>query len=216
MAGDLDRLRVAIVVTDYFEQVELTSPRDKLEEAGARLSILSNKSGRVRGMNRFEKADWFDVDAVFDDVRVTDFDAVVLPGGVMSADMLRIMPEARVFVKAMAEDGKPFAVIGHAPWLLVSARLVRGRRLASSPTLQDDIRNAGGRWIDDEAFVDGNWVSSRTPQDLPAFSREMVNLFAEHTRRFLWTVHRGEPRELPGGDVYEHLETEPDKTPGSS
>lgn len=175
----LDGLRVAILVDNDFEQVELTKPRQALEDAGAETKILSPKSGTVRGMNHDEKGDTFNVDLALDQANPDDFDAALIPGGVINADKLRMVEPAQQFVKRFQEDGKPIAVICHGPWLLVSAGLVRGRTLTSYYTLQDDIRNAGGNWKDQECVRDGNWVSSRNPDDIPAFNKAMLELFAE-------------------------------------
>jgi protease I len=130
-------------------------------------------------MKHIDKADEFDVDATVKELKPDDFDAVLLPGGAVNADALRVIPEAKQFIKAIADAGKPIAVICHGPWLLVSAGLVKGRTLTSWPTLQDDIRNAGGKWVDREVCVDGNWVSSRKPDDIPAFNEKMIEAFAE-------------------------------------
>jgi protease I len=176
----LDGMRVAILVADLFEQVEMTEPRRALDEAGAKTSIVSMKPGTVRGVNHADKADEFRVDLTFADAKADDFDGVLLPGGALNADALRIVREAQDFVRRIDETGRPIAFICHAPWLLVSAGLVTGRALTSYHTLQDDIRNAGGRWQNLEFVRDWNWVSSRSPQDLPAFCMEMTSLFAEH------------------------------------
>jgi protease I len=177
-------MKVAILVTDGFEQVELTEPRDAIEREAGITRIVSDKKGSVLGLNHIDKADEFEVDATFNQENTEDFDAVLLPGGVVNADALRIVPEAQRFIKAIAEDGKPIAVICHGPWLLVSSDLVRNRTLTSWPSLQDDIRNAGGKWVDQEVCVDGNWVSSRKPADIPAFNREMLELFYEYSKRW--------------------------------
>lgn len=171
--------RVAILVTDGFEQVELGSPREALQEAGATTTILAPKSGEVQGFKHADRADKFKVDLTLDQANPDDFDAVLLPGGVMNADKLRVEKKAQEFVRRIDQQGKPIAVICHGPWLLVSAGLVKGRQLTSYHTLQDDIRNAGGNWEDREVLRDRNWVSSRKPADLPAFNREMLSLFAE-------------------------------------
>ncbi|MGE5526449.1 MAG: type 1 glutamine amidotransferase domain-containing protein [Rhodospirillaceae bacterium] len=210
--GTLDGMRVAILVTDNFEQVELTGPREALDGEGAVCTIVSNKPGRVQGVNHFDKGEQFDVGALLDDARAADFDALLLPGGVMNADQLRVLPKAQDFVRTLAQDGKPIAVICHGAWLLVSAGLVAGRTLTSWPTLQDDLRNAGARWVDEEVVLDGNWVSSRRPSDIPAFNREMLALFSEHTAAFRRSIRRGEPRELPGGLVTDNPGTESDTT----
>lgn len=177
--ASLSGMKVAILAVDGFEQVELTEPRKALEKAGAKTSVISQKSGKIQGFNHVDKADKFDVDATFADAHPDDYDAVLLPGGVVNGDALRIIPEAQRFVNKIAEDGKPIAVICHGPWLLVSAGLVRGRTLTSWPTLEDDIRNAGGKWVDQEVCVDGRMVSSRKPDDLPAFNAKIVEVFAQ-------------------------------------
>lgn len=174
----LSGMKVAILVTDGFEQVELTKPREALEQEGASVQIVSNKSGTVLGLHHIDKGDEFPVDRTFAEAHPDDFDAALLPGGVVNADALRIVPEAQRFVNEIADDGKPIAVICHGPWLLVSGGLVRGRTLTSWPTLQDDIRNAGGTWIDQEVYIDGRLVSSRKPADIPAFNAQMIEVFA--------------------------------------
>jgi protease I len=178
----LQGVRVAIVVADDFEQVELTEPQKALQEAGADAVIVAPKSGQVQGMNHDEKADRFDVDLVLKEADPGDFDALMLPGGVINADHLRIVPEAQKFAQTIEREGKPIAVICHGPWLLVSAGLVRGRRMTSYHTIQDDLKNAGAKWEDSEVVRDRNWVSSRKPTDIPAFNREMVKLFAEYRK----------------------------------
>lgn len=174
----LNGLRVAILVTDDFEQAELAEPKKALEQAGANVKIIAPKSGTVQGMNHDVKADTFKVDMTLDQANPDDFDAVMLPGGALNADSLRMVQKARDFVKRMDSAGKPMAVICHAPWLLVSSGLVRGRKLTSYYTIQDDIRNAGGEWVDQEVVRDRNWVTSRSPKDLPAFNPGMIQLFA--------------------------------------
>jgi len=176
---NLSGMRVAIVVSTNFEQAELEDPQKALEEAGATTKIVSPTSGKITGMKHDEKKDQFDVDLTLDQADPEDFDAVLLPGGALNADFLRVQPKAQEFVRKMNEAGKPMAVICHAPWLLVSARLVKGRKLTSYHTIQDDIRNAGGNWEDREVIRDRNWVTSRKPDDIPAFNREMIKMFAE-------------------------------------
>ncbi|MGZ5802421.1 MAG: type 1 glutamine amidotransferase domain-containing protein [Burkholderiaceae bacterium] len=179
MEPRLGGMRVAILVTDGFEQPEFTGPRDALEQAGASVTVVSNKLGKVQGFNHVDKGDQFDIDVTFDEVDYKDFDAVVLPGGVINADQIRIIPKAQQIVKGMQQDGKPIAVICHGAWLLVSAGLVKGRTLTSWPTLQDDIRNAGGTWVDQEVVNDRNWVSSRKPADIPAFNEKMIEVIEQ-------------------------------------
>jgi protease I len=177
--NQLNGMRVAIIATDDFEQVELTEPKKALEQAGATTKIISTHPGQITGMNHDVKADTFNVDMTLDQANPGDFDAVMLPGGALNADALRMVPQAQQFVKKMQQAGKPMAIICHAPWLLVSSGLVGGRTLTSYYTIQDDIRNAGGSWVDKEMVRDGNWVTSRSPKDLPAFNPAMIQLFSE-------------------------------------
>lgn len=177
--NSLDGLRVAIILSDDFEQSEMTEPRKALEQAGATIVLISPKPGEVTGMNHDVKADTFKVDMTLDQAQLSDFDAVLLPGGALNADFLRLNPKAQEFVRQLDSSGKPMAIICHAPWLLVSAGLVKGRKLTSYHTIQDAIRNAGGNWVDEEMVLDRNWVTSRSPKDLGAFNPAMVSLFAE-------------------------------------
>jgi protease I len=179
----LTQMRVAILVSDDFEQVEMTEPKKALEAAGAKVTLVSPNPGQVTGMNHDTKADTFKVDLTLDRANPADFDAVMLPGGALNADFLRMVPKAQQFVKKIEGSGKPMAIICHAPWLLVSSGLVKGRKLTSYYTIQDDIRNAGGNWVDQEVVRDRNWVTSRSPKDLPAFNPAMVELFAESKSR---------------------------------
>jgi protease I len=167
--------KVAILVSDLFEQAELVEPKRAVEAAGGRAVIVSDRSGPLRGMNHDKPGDSFPVDLPLAKVNAEDFDALVLPGGVMNADALRMVPAAHELVRAIDELGKPIAVICHAPWLLVSAGLVKGRKLTSWPSLQDDIRNAGGSWVDQPLVKDRNWISSRKPADLPAFNAALID-----------------------------------------
>jgi protease I len=175
----LSGMKVAILVTNGFEQVELEKPRKALEEAGATTSIISPENGTVQGMNHDQKGDEFAVDLELQEAQPEEFDAVLLPGGVVNADKLRVSEQGQQFVKAMEKTGKPIAVICHGPWLLVSAGLAKGRHLTSYHTLQDDIRNAGAKWSDEETVLDKNWISSRQPDDIPAFNKRMIELFAQ-------------------------------------
>lgn len=176
---DLQGLRVAILATDGVEQAELVEPRKALKDAGANTTLISRKLGKIQGMKHDEKADSFEVDQTLDKADPKNFDAVLLPGGVLNADAIRVEPAAQQFVRAIDQAGKPIAVICHGPWLLVSAKIIKGRKLTSYHTIQDDIRNAGADWADEEVVRDGKWVSSRQPTDIPAFNREMITLFAE-------------------------------------
>jgi protease I len=176
---NLEGKRVAILVTDGFEQIEMTSPREALEKAGASCVLIAPNEDEVQGFKHHDKADKFKVDLTLDQADPARFDAVLLPGGVINADALRIEKKAQQFVQEIDRAGKPVAVICHGPWLLVSAGLVKGHIITSWPTLQDDLRNAGATWKDAECVRDGSWVSSRKPDDLPAFNREMTRLFGE-------------------------------------
>jgi protease I len=177
--SQLNDFRVAVLATDGVEETELTEPVTALKNAGAEVTIVSLKRGQIQGVRHdLDKTVKIDVDRAIEDVRAEDFDAVHLPGGTVNADSLRVVPEVQAFLRKIQEAGKPIAAICHAPWELVSAGLVRGRRLTSYHSLQDDIRNAGGNWIDREVVEDGNWVTSRQPADIPAFNRAMLNLFS--------------------------------------
>ena len=176
---NLNGLRVAILATDGVEDVELKEPRNALDEAGARTTLFAPKAGNIYSMNHHDKAAQYDVDQSLDHARADEFDAVLLPGGALNADTLRVHPRAQQFVRDMDQSGKPIAVICHAPWLLISAAIVRGRSITSYHTIQDDIRNAGGKWQNEEVVQDKNWVSSRQPSDIPAFNRAMIDLFSQ-------------------------------------
>ena len=179
MTADLKGRRIAILATDGFEQVELTSPREALEAAGAKCIVLSPKGGDIQGFKHQDKADKVKVDMELAKADAADFDGVLLPGGVINGDALRIDKKAQQFVQDMDRGGKPVMVICHGGWLLVSSGLAKGRTMTSWPTLQDDIRNAGASWKDEECIRDRNWVSSRQPEDLPAFNREIVKAVSD-------------------------------------
>jgi protease I len=177
--SELNGFRVAVLANDGFEDSELTEPVKALREAGAQVTILSPKPGEIQGVRHdIDKTIKVKVDRTIKGASAEEFDAVHLPGGALNADAMRTVPEVQAFLRAMQDAGKPLSVICHAPWELVSAGLVRGRTLTSYHTLQDDIRNAGGHWVDREVVEDGNWVSSRQPADLPAFNRAMIRLFS--------------------------------------
>ena len=175
----LQGIRVAILATDGVEDAELREPRAALEEAGARTVLFAPKQGSIQSFKHHDKAEKITVDKTLTEANPEQFDAVLLPGGALNADTLRVQPRAQEFVREMDRQGKPIAVICHAPWLLVSANCVRGRTMTSYHTIQDDLRNAGANWRDEEVVRDGNWVSSRQPSDIPAFNRTMIELFAE-------------------------------------
>ncbi len=175
----LQGMRVAILATDGVEDAELREPRKALEEAGAVTTLFAPKEGSIQSFKHHDKADSFKVDMSLTQADPTQFDALLLPGGALNADTLRVQPRAQEFVREMDRQGKPIAVICHAPWLLISAGCVRGRTMTSYHTIQDDLRNAGANWQDEEVVRDRNWVSSRQPSDIPAFNREMIRLFSE-------------------------------------
>ncbi|HEY0565947.1 MAG TPA: type 1 glutamine amidotransferase domain-containing protein [Terriglobales bacterium] len=177
--GTLQGVRIACLALDGFEQAELIEPRNAFEEAGAKVDVISQKPGEIQGFKHHDKADKVKVDRTFQDARPDDYDALLLPGGALNADAIRIIPEAQNFVRQIDGAGKPIAVICHGPWLLVSAGLVKGHTITSWPSVQDDIRNAGGNWVDKEVQIDKNWVSSRKPDDIPAFNREAINLISQ-------------------------------------
>lgn len=179
MYDKLNGKRVAFLVTDGFEQVELTGPREALEQTGAVVDILSEKDGTVRGWNHDKPADEFTVDATFDSAQVDLYDAIVLPGGVQNSDTIRLIEGAQALVKSHAAANKPLAVICHGAWLLISAGLVKGKRMTSYQTLQDDIRNAGGEWVDEKVVVDGHLISSRKPDDIPTFNDQLIKALSE-------------------------------------
>ncbi len=175
----LDGKRVAILATDGFEQVELTEPRKALDAAGAQTIVVSPKEGSIKGWQHDHWGDMVRVDRSLDAARTDDFDALLLPGGVMNPDNLRLNRRAVEFVRRFYTSGKPIAAICHGPWMLVEADVVRGRTLTSWPSLQTDIRNAGGDWVDREAVADEGLVTSRKPDDIPAFNSKVIEEFAE-------------------------------------
>lgn len=174
MTGELKHCKVAILAVDGFEEAELTEPQRALKEAGAGVDVVSLEPGEIQGFRHVDKASRVKVDRTFADAHAEDYDAVVLPGGVVNSDAIRMIPQAQAFVKAIHAAHKPVAVICHGGWLLVSAGIVKGHTMTSWPSLQDDIRNAGGTWVDQRVVRDGNFVSSRKPDDLPAFNAELI------------------------------------------
>jgi protease I len=177
--SDLNGKRIAFLATDMVEQVELTEPWKAVEQAGGKPELVSLEDGEIQGFNHFDKADTFEVDRAVQEASAEEYDALVLPGGVGNPDTLRADENAVQFVRHFVESGKPVAVICHGPWTLVEADVVRGRKLTSFASIQTDIRNAGGNWVDEEVVVDGNIVSSRQPDDLPAFCQTLVEEFAK-------------------------------------
>ena len=171
--------RIAILVAEGFEQVEMTEPRKALEQAGGETEIVSPAEGEVQGWNHFDKADRFHVDVPLEEANADDYDALLLPGGVANPDRLRMQPKAVQFVKRFFEDGKPVGVICHGPWTLIEAGVVKGRTLTSWPSLKTDLINAGAKWVDQEVVTDRGLVSSRRPDDLQAFSQKIIEEFEE-------------------------------------
>ena len=175
----LKGMTVAIIAADMVEQIELIEPRKALEEAGAETHLISMKSGEIQGFNHFDKADRHKVDKTIEEVHASDYDALMIPGGVGNPDQLRGDENIVSFVRDFFEQGKPVAAICHAPWVLIEAGVVRGRKVTSWPTLQTDLRNAGANWVDEEVVAEDGLVTSRKPDDIPAFSKKMIEEFAE-------------------------------------
>jgi protease I len=183
MAKNLEGLKVAILVAEGFEQVELTEPKKALESAGALARIVSPLKDQVQGWNHFEKGDRFPVDVPLGKANSRDFDALLLPGGVANPDQLRIIPEAIEFIREFFAADKPVASICHGPWPLIEAGVLRGRTITSWPSLKTDLINAGAKWVDQEVVADKGLVTSRKPDDIPAFNRKMIEEFAEGKHR---------------------------------
>jgi protease I len=178
--GDkLQGKRVAFLATDMVEQVELTEPWKAVESEGATPELISLEEGEIQGFNHYDKADTFKVDRTVEEARADDYDALVVPGGVGNPDTMRMAENAVELVRRFFEQGKPVGVICHGPWMLVEAGVVRGRTVTSWPSLRTDIRNAGGNWVDREVVVEDGLVTSRKPDDLPAFTKKIVEEFAE-------------------------------------
>src|SRR5437763_5547422 len=177
--GKLDGKRIAFLATDGVEQVELTEPRKAVEQEGAETELISLEEGQIQGFEHLDKSDRFDVDRAVKDADASDYDGLVLPGGVANPDFLRTDEDAVQFVRAFFEAGKPVGAICHGPWTLVQADVVRDLTLTSWPSLKTDIRNAGGDWVDEEVHVDKGLVTSRNPDDIPAFTEKIVEEFCE-------------------------------------
>src|SRR5881628_2701967 len=188
MERQLNGKKVAILVADGFEQVEMTKPRAALDEAGAETKIVSVKSGEIQGMNHADKGDKFDVDLTLDEARPEEFDALMIPGGLMNPDALRSSDEALEFTRHFFREGKPVAAICHGPQVLISASLVRGKTMTSWPAIRADLRNAGAKWINEEVVVDNGLVTSRKPDDIPAFNKKMIEEFSEGRHKAMATA----------------------------
>jgi deglycase len=178
MTEKLQGKKVAILAADMFERVELEQPRQALSDAGAEVEVVSIRGGEIKGFDHFDPATTVKVDRTVEEVSPDDYDALLIPGGVGNPDQLRGDENAVAYVRGFHEAGKPLAVICHGPWMLVESGVVRGKTITSWPTLQTDVRNAGGEWVDEEVVVDGNLVTSRKPDDIPAFNEKMLELFA--------------------------------------
>jgi protease I len=185
VADKLQGKRVAFLATDMVEQVELTEPWKAVQDEGATPELVSLEEGEIQGFNHYDKADTFKVDHTVEEASADDYDALVIPGGVGNPDTMRLDENAVEFTRQFFEQGKPVGVICHGPWMLVEAGVVRGRKVTSWPSLRTDIRNAGGNWVDEEVVVDQGLVTSRKPDDLPAFNEKIVEEFAEgqHARQ---------------------------------
>jgi protease I len=177
-----ERLRghkVAVLATDGFEQVELQKPVEALRQAGAEVEVVAPHGGQIQGFNHFDKGDMVRVDRELSSANPDQYDAIVLPGGVINPDQLRLVPEAIDFIRAFAEAHKPIAAICHGPWTLINAKAVKGKRMTSWPSLEVDLENAGAEWVDEQVVVDHGLVTSRRPDDLPAFCSKIIEEFAE-------------------------------------
>jgi protease I len=179
MSDELRGKKVAFLVDKGFEQVELTGPKQALDEAGAETEIISPEEGKVKSWEHSKWGKSFKVDVPLAEANAQEYDALVLPGGVMNPDKLRTKPEAVAFVKSFFDAGKPVAAICHGPWTLIEAGVVRGRKMTSWPSLKTDLRNAGAEWVDEEVVVDNGLVTSRKPDDIPAFNRKIIEEFRE-------------------------------------
>jgi protease I len=173
--ADISGKKVAIVVDDYFEQPEFTGPRDALKQAGAEVTVISTEGGEIHGLNHVDPGDTFQSDMSTAEADPDDYDALILPGGAVNADSLRMDEDVQNWVRSFLEAGKPVAAICHAPWVLASANVLKGKTLTSWPTIQDDLKNAGAEWVNEEVHVDGNLITSRKPDDIPAFNREIIS-----------------------------------------
>lgn len=174
MSSELKGKKIAVLATDGFEQSELVEPKKNLEKAGAEVEVLSVKEGKIKGWDKTDWGDTVKVDGLVSGANPAEYDALVLPGGVMNPDKLRTHKDAVDFVRRFAQSGKPTAAICHGPWTLIEAGVVKGKTVTSWPSLQTDLENAGARWVDEEVVTDGNFIFSRKPDDIPAFSRTII------------------------------------------
>lgn len=179
MVNELNGKRIAVLATDGFEEIELTEPMKALKNAGAEVKVVSPKSGEIQGYKHHDKGSRIPVDQSLDQTSADQFDGLVLPGGVINPDMLRLESKAISFIRQFVESGKPIAAICHGPWTLINARGVQGKRMTSWPSLQIDLKNAGANWVDEEVVTDNGLVTSRKPDDLPAFCKKMIEEFRE-------------------------------------
>ncbi|MGB3790454.1 MAG: type 1 glutamine amidotransferase domain-containing protein [Phormidesmis sp.] len=178
MSNELNGKKIAILVMDGFEQVELTKPKQAFEAAGAQTQIVSPQSDKVQGWNHFDKADYFSVDISIDEAKAADYDGLLLPGGVANPDQLRTQDKAIQFIKSFFDAGKPVAAICHGPWTLIEADAVKSRKVTSWPSLKTDLTNAGAIWVDQEVVEDSGLITSRNPDDIPAFNEKAIALFS--------------------------------------
>ena len=182
MEKNLQGKRVAIVATNGFEQSELLEPKKNLEDAGAKVTVLSLKTGEIKGWNHTDWGKSVKVDGLVKDAKPDEYDALVLPGGVMNPDVLRMDSDAVTFVRTFVESGKPVAAICHGPWTLIEADVVRGKTMTSWPSVRTDLKNAGAHWVDEPVIVDGNLITSRKPDDIPAFSQAIAEALSPRKR----------------------------------
>lgn len=172
--ADLQDKKVAILVDDNFEDAEFSGPLKAMKEAGAEVDIVATDEGKIHGLNHIEPANTYQPDKIIDNVKIDEYDALILPGGAINADSLRMNEKARIWIKKFMDIGKPIGAICHAPWALASAGVTDGRKLTSYFTIQDDMRNAGAEWVDQEVVIDDNLITSRQPDDVPAFDKALI------------------------------------------
>lgn len=183
MESSLKGKKIAILVANGFEQVEMTDPKKALENAGAKTTIISPEKNKVKGWKHIEWGDEFSIDAPLENAIAEDYDALLLPGGVMNPDKLRLHPKAIKFIREFYDANKPIAAICHGPWTLIDAKIVKGKKITSWPSIKNDLLNAGAEWVDQEVVVDKKLVTSRKPDDIPAFNKAMIELFAKEFKQ---------------------------------